>query len=51
MVAAFDGGAMTSDTGALVRISVRRIKLAMASDCPRQREFHTAHARLSAAAA
>ena len=36
---------------ALVRISVRRIKLAMASGCPYQREFHTAHARLSAAAA
>ena len=36
---------------ALVRISVRRIKLAMASTCPYQREFQTAHARLSAAAA
>ena len=36
---------------ALVRISVRRIKLAMASACPYQREFQTAHHRLSAAAA
>ena len=36
---------------ALVRISVRRIKLAMASGCPCQREFQIAHARLSAAAA
>ena len=36
---------------ALVRISVRRIKLAMASGCPCRREFQTAHARLSAAAA
>ena len=36
---------------ALMRISVRRIKLAMASGCPCQREFHAAHARLSAAAA
>ena len=36
---------------ALVRISVRRIKFAMASGCPYQREFQTAHDRLSAAAA
>ena len=36
---------------ALVRISVRRIKFAMASGCPYQREFQAAHARLSAAAA
>ena len=36
---------------ALVRISVRRIKLAMASACPYRREFQTAHARLSSAAA
>ena len=36
---------------ALVRIGVRRIKLAMASGCPYQREFQVAHARLSAAAA
>ena len=36
---------------ALVRISVRRIKFAMASGCPYQSEFQTAHARLSAAAA
>ena len=36
---------------ALVRISVRRIKFAMASGCPYQGEFRTAHARLSAAAA
>jgi hypothetical protein len=36
--------------GALVRISVRRIKLAMASSFPNQREYRTAHARLAAAA-
>jgi hypothetical protein len=32
--------------GALVRISVRRIKVAMASACPCQHEFSLAHARL-----
>ena len=32
--------------GALVRISVRRIKVAMASACPPQHEFSLAHARL-----
>jgi hypothetical protein len=37
--------------GALVRISVRRIKLAMASACPYQNEFSLAHARLRYAAA
>jgi hypothetical protein len=37
--------------GALVRISVRRIKLAMASAHPFQDEFALAHARLTAAAA
>ncbi len=37
--------------GALIRISVRRVKIAMASGCPYQAEFQTAHARLSAAAA
>jgi hypothetical protein len=37
--------------GALVRISVRRVKLAMASAHPHQAEFALAHARLSAAAA
>jgi hypothetical protein len=36
--------------GALVRISVRRIKLAMASACPWQDEFALAHARLRNAA-
>jgi hypothetical protein len=36
--------------GALVRISVRRIKLAMASAFPNQREYGIAHARLAAAA-
>jgi len=36
---------------ALVRISVRRIKLAMPSACPHQDAFRTAHQRLSAAAA
>ena len=36
---------------ALVRISVRQIKFAMASGCPYQREFQAAHDRLSAAAA
>lgn len=35
---------------ALVRISVRRIKFAMATGCPYQAEFQTAHARLAAAA-
>jgi hypothetical protein len=37
--------------GALVRISVRRIKVAMASAHPHQNEFALAHARLAAAAA
>jgi hypothetical protein len=36
--------------GALVRVSVRRIKLAMASSFPNQREYRFAHARLAAAA-
>ncbi len=36
--------------GALVRISVRRVKLAMASAFPNQREYGIAHARLTAAA-
>ena len=36
--------------GALVRISVRRIKLAMASAYPWRREWAIAHALLSAAA-
>jgi hypothetical protein len=33
--------------GALVRVSVRRIKVAIASACPYQREFGMAHASLS----
>ena len=37
--------------GALVRISVRRIKVAMASACPFQDAFALAHVRLSMAAA
>jgi hypothetical protein len=37
--------------GALVRISVRRVKVAMASACPYQGEFAAAHAALAAAAA
>jgi DDE family transposase len=37
--------------GALVRISVRRIKFAMASGCPWQREWALVHARLCSAAA
>jgi hypothetical protein len=37
--------------GALVRISVRRIKVAMSSACPWQDEFVLAHARLRNAAA
>ena len=37
--------------GALVRISVRRVKLAMASACPWQHEFALAHAMLRNAAA
>jgi Transposase DDE domain group 1 len=36
--------------GALVRVSVRRIKIAMASACPHQSEFALAHLRLTAAA-
>jgi hypothetical protein len=36
--------------GALVRVSVRRIKIAMASACPHQNEFALAHLRLTAAA-
>jgi len=36
--------------GALVRASVRRIKIAMASACPYQNEFALAHLRLTAAA-
>ena len=36
--------------GALVRISVRRIKVAMASACPYQDEFRQAYALLAAAA-
>ena len=42
--------AQAAEIAALVRISVRRIKFAMASGCPYQREFQAAHARLSAAA-
>jgi hypothetical protein len=37
--------------GALVRISVRRIKVALASACPFQHEFSLAHARLRNTAA
>ena len=37
--------------GALVRVSVRRIKIAMASACPWQDEFALAHARLRNAVA
>jgi hypothetical protein len=36
--------------GALVRVSVRRIKIAMASACPYHNEFALAHLRLTAAA-
>ena len=36
--------------GALVRVSVRRIKVAMASTCPYQNEVALAHLRLTAAA-
>jgi Transposase DDE domain group 1 len=36
--------------GALVRVSVRRIKLAMPSSCPYQLEYALAHARLTAVA-
>ena len=84
VVAAFDGGKITSDAGALLlgaslrrialrhtqfaeatcgtirlklfkigalmRVSVRRIKIAMASACPYQNEFALAHLRLTAAA-
>ena len=37
--------------GAVVRVSVRRIKVAMASACPWQDEFALAHARLRNASA
>jgi Transposase DDE domain group 1 len=37
--------------GALVRLSVRRIRIAMPSACPWQNEFALAHARLRDAAA
>ncbi|HEX2136854.1 MAG TPA: IS1380 family transposase [Microvirga sp.] len=37
--------------GALVRVSVRRIKVAMASACPYRHEYALAHARLGHAAA
>jgi len=36
--------------GALVRVSVRRIKVAMASGCPYRPEYALAHARLRHAA-
>jgi hypothetical protein len=36
--------------GAVVTVSVRRIKIAMASGCPYQRDFRNAHALLEAAA-
>nr|WP_281015667.1 transposase [Mesorhizobium sp. M00.F.Ca.ET.216.01.1.1] len=36
--------------GAQVRVSVRRIKVAMASACPYAEEFALAHARIRAAA-
>jgi hypothetical protein len=36
--------------GALVRVSVRRIKIAMTSGCPYRDEFALAHSRLTAAA-
>ncbi|AVC52592.1 transposase DDE domain group 1 family protein (plasmid) [Rhizobium leguminosarum bv. viciae] len=36
--------------GAQVRVSVRRIKVAMASACPYAEEFALAHARICAAA-
>ena len=37
--------------GALVRISLRRIKVAMASACPHQTEYHLAYLYLKRAAA
>jgi len=37
--------------GALVRVSVRRVKFAMASGCPWKAEWALAHARLRHAAA
>jgi len=37
--------------GALIRISVRRVKVAMASACPARHEYALAHARLMNAAA
>ena len=46
VVAAFDGGPITTDAGVQVTISVRRIKVAMASGCPYQREFRLARAHL-----
>ena len=46
-----DGTAGPRGPDALVRISVRRIKVAMASACPFQDAFALAHVRLSMAAA
>ena len=37
--------------GALVRLSVRRVVVMMASGCPHQRDWAIAHAALAAAAA
>ena len=53
VVADFGGGVMTSDAGALllgakVRMSTRRIRIAMASGSPRAPEFAGAHDRLCA---
>jgi hypothetical protein len=37
--------------GALVRISVRRVRIAMASACPYQRDYRSAYIRLGQAIA
>jgi hypothetical protein len=41
---------IVAEIGALVRVSVRRINIEMASACPYQNEFAIAHSRLTAAA-
>jgi hypothetical protein len=44
-------GTIRLKVGALVRVSVRRIKIAIASACPWQEEFALAHASLPTAIA
>lgn len=50
MALVVDGGGSPRKIGAVVRVSVRRVKLAMTQACPNQREFIAAFHALSAAA-